>query len=71
VGKCDVCGETKEVRYCQFCHAFICGDCRHNYPERIKAMIRRRLSKKFRNQEVVDREYEKLLLERQGCGGCS
>ena len=70
MGRCDVCGLTKEVRYCQFCHAFICSECRHNYPERIKAMIRRRLSKKDRTPKTVDAEYEKLLVERRGCAGC-
>jgi hypothetical protein len=70
VGKCDVCGLTKEVKYCQFCHAYICGECRDDYPERIKAMIRRMLSKKDRRPEIVDKEYEKLLVERRGCAGC-
>lgn len=45
IGKCDVCEQTKEVKYCAFCHAFICNDCRHNYPERVRAMMRRYLSK--------------------------
>ena len=61
-GVCDVCGETKQVRYCRFCHAFICNDCRHNYPERVKAMIRRRLGRGARHGgEDVESAYRKEL----------
>ena len=63
LGKCDVCEVAKEVRYCKFCHAYICNDCRHNYPERVKAMFRRRFSelRKSPNESELEAEYEKEL----------
>ena len=74
VGRCDVCELTKEVRYCSFCHAFICSDCRHNYPERVKAMIRRRLRRSGAPQkEGIESIYERELKDLprgQPCGNC-
>jgi hypothetical protein len=66
VSKCDVCLQTnKVVRYCKFCHAYICDECRHNYPERIKAMLRRRFSelRKSTSKSELEVEYEKELKE--------
>ena len=66
-GKCDVCGKTKEVKYCKFCHAFICDGCRHNYPARMRAMIRRRLSKGgVADEAAVQAAYEKELQSQKG-----
>jgi hypothetical protein len=67
-GKCDVCGQTKQVGYCKFCHAFICPDCKHNYPERVKAMIRRHLGRRGGESSLPEGEslesiYEKELAE--------
>jgi hypothetical protein len=80
LGNCDVCDQIKRVKYCKFCHAFICDDCRHNYPERVKAMLRRRFSlqgRKMPNEEELDSIEKELSStavrrERNGdCGGCS
>ena len=71
--KCDVCGKTKEVRYCKFCHAFICPDCTNNYPKRVKAMLKRRFSKLGKSERDLMAEYERDLkdpLKRPGCDGC-
>lgn len=64
VAKCDVCLQTnKVVKYCKFCHAYICDECRHKYPERLKAMFRRRFSElhKSASESELDREYEREL----------
>jgi hypothetical protein len=42
MGRCDVCGQWKEVTYCSFCHANLCATCKTNYPARVRAAIRRR-----------------------------
>ena len=66
VGKCDVCLQAnKVVKYCKFCHAYICDECRHNYPERVKAMFRRRFSelRKTVSESEFENEYEKELKE--------
>ena len=79
VSKCDVCEQTKEVRYCKLCHAYICQDCRHNYPERVNAMLRRRFSqlgKKTPGEGEFDsiaKELSSPAAQRQpdgNCGGC-
>lgn len=71
ISKCDVCGETKSVKYCRFCHAYICSDCKRNYPERIKAMLRRRFSDSGKDPEKFKTEYEQeanaVLSDSKGC----
>jgi hypothetical protein len=74
-GICDVCESEKTVRYCKFCHAFICEDCRHNYPERVKAMLRARLSKNLKSEEELEAEFQKLQKDFEAtrgkrCSGC-
>lgn len=59
-GICNVCENEKPVRYCKFCHAFICEDCRHNYPERVKAMLRTHFSQTNKSEQEIETEYEKL-----------
>ena len=78
LGKCDVCEQTKVVKYCKFCHAYICQDCRHNYPERVKAMLRRRFSlqgRKIPDEEELDSIEKELSSSVQSkpnnCGGCT
>jgi hypothetical protein len=78
IGKCEVCLQTKEVYYCKFCHALICSDCRHKYPERIKAMIRRFF--KSRGEQLDNDKFDSLVREEletpskraelDGCIGC-
>ncbi len=73
LGKCDVCGKTKEVRFCKYCHAYICDECRHNYPARLKAMIRRRLRREGKVSEYdVEAAYQRELdlRKREPCPGC-
>ena len=74
IGKCDVCNESKEVKYCRFCHAYICSNCRHNYSERIRAMLRRHFQQSGKNPEQSKEEYEtevdRALSEPGGCSGC-
>jgi hypothetical protein len=71
---CDVCEQSKNVIYCRFCHAYICGDCRHNYPERVKAMIRKHLLNIGKgpdsSQENYEAELNRSLSESERCGGC-
>jgi len=67
VGKCDVCLQAnKVVKYCKFCHAYICDECRHNYPERVKALFRLRFSElhESASEKELELEYEKELTER-------
>jgi hypothetical protein len=71
VWRFDAFGETRDVEYCQFRHAFICRRCRPNYLKRTKAMIRGGLPWKCRRPQLVWRDYERPLAEPEGCAGCS
>ena len=72
MARCDVCEGRKEVRYCGFCHAYICDGCRHNYPERIRAMLRRRFKQSGLgpSEEEIEAEVKQLLADSKGCKGC-
>ena len=40
-GLCDVCGRSKRVTYCDFCKAWICGECWWRVDKRAWAAGRR------------------------------
>jgi hypothetical protein len=79
IARCDVCENTKAVKYCKFCHAYICQDCRHNYPERVRAMLKRRFSQRGRkvpDEKELDSIEEEMSSPvpvrdpKADCGGC-
>lgn len=38
-GKCHLCGEEKDIRYCKLCVHWFCDDCRRKYWERGYAAV--------------------------------
>ena len=61
---CDVCGQVRIVKYCKFCHAYICDACRLNYPERIRAMLRKHFSSGLHgDKNELESEYANEITE--------
>ena len=52
--KCVICNSELDIKYCSMCEEYLCGKCKKNPPKRLIAMLKKKYTGWFPQNEVDD-----------------